>query len=145
MGSFYKLTCTELFQFTNILRNVNNTCVIRSIFVNEAYDCLYPCQWYFRIFMPRDRRSWGILFLSCLKFCNSVWNLLITFQPWVLKLWYSLWQDLSVGKNSFNLGVSNSSLKSLTLLITYQHLNVWFFIFHMNIPCNKIFLLVLNI
>ena len=45
---------------------------------------------------PRDRRSGGILFLSCLPFCHSVLlsetlTLLITFEHWVLELWYFTW------------------------------------------------------
>ena len=44
-------------------------------------------------FYAQDRRLGGILFLSCLSFCHSVLlsetlTLLITFEQWVLELWY---------------------------------------------------------
>ena len=45
------------------------------------------------ILCPQDQKSGGILFLSCLSFCHSVLlsetlTLLITFEQWVLELWY---------------------------------------------------------
>ena len=57
---------------------------------------------------PRDRRSGGILVLSCLSFCHSViltetLTLLITFEHWMLELWIFTWVDLSVGSIIFYL------------------------------------------
>ena len=50
---------------------------------------------------PRDRRSGGILFLSCLSSCHSVifsetLTLLITFEQWMLELWYFTWVFLVI-------------------------------------------------
>ena len=46
--------------------------------------------------MPLRPMIGGILFLSCLSFCHSIilsetFTLIITFEQWVLKLWYYTW------------------------------------------------------
>ena len=95
---------------------------------------------------PRDKRSGGILFLSCLSFCNSVFffetlTFLITFEQWVLELWYFTWVflvikrpfsgyyqflhcDLDLGgwpnlkKNNFNLAYNFWTVSAKVLLYT---------------------------
>ena len=64
-------------------------------------DCIFLC--------PRDRRSEGILFLSCLSFCHSV---ILSFCPllWNLNLANNFWTVIAIDV-----------------------------IFHMNIPCDKTF------
>ena len=63
---------------------------------------------------PRDRRSGGILFLSCLSFCNSI----LLYCP---RLW------------NFNFANNFWTVSARAL------------IFHMSIPFDKTFLLVLNL
>ena len=83
---------------------------------------------------PRDRRSWGILFLSCLSFCHSVLffetlTLLITFEQWVLELWYFTWifsvvRPFRGNHIFFNLWpwpwILTHFLKTLILLIIFE-------------------------
>ena len=110
-------------------------CVVNMLFL---INCFFLC--------PRDRRSGGILFLFCLSFCHSVLHpetlpLLITFEQWILELWYFTWIfpvirpfrgyhyflpcDLDLGVWPIFWTVSARAL-----------------IFYTNIPCDKTFLWV---
>ena len=80
-------------------------------------------------FMPPRSKIGGILFLSCLSLCNSVLiletlTLLITFEQWVLELWYFTWVFFSWVPLFFTLWPWPWSLtyflKTLTLLITLE-------------------------
>ena len=101
-------------------------------------------KWYV-VFMPR--RSRGILFLS---FSHSVLlseTLLVTFEQWVLELWYFTWifpvirpfhgfhyflpYDLHLGVWPF--------FENFNLANNFWSVSVTAFIFHMNIPCDKTF------
>ena len=107
---------------------------------------------WFIFFCPRDQRSGGILFLSCLSFCNSVLlsetlTLLITFEQWVLELWYFTWVFLVIrpsrGYHYFlscdlDLGVWPTYLK-LNLAYNFWTVSARALIFHMSITCDKTF------
>ena len=100
---------------------------------------------------PRSKIG-GILFLSCRSFCHSfllseTLTLLITFEQWVLKLWYFKWvffvtrpfHGILCDKNfpwvplCFTMWLWPWSLtcflKTLTLLITFEQwvLDLWYF------------------
>ena len=92
-------------------------------------------------FLCTRDRILGILFLSCQSFCHSIilsktLTLLITFEQWVLELWYFTWS-------------LTHFLKTLTLLITFEKwvpkllYSIWFFLvirpfrgFHFFVPCD---------
>ena len=113
---------------------------------------------------PRDRRSGGILFLSCLSFCHSVilsfcrsvflsetLTLLIIFEQWVLELWYFIWVFLVLrpfrGYHYFwrcDLDLC-SFFEIFNLAYYFWTVGARALIFHMSIPCDKTFSWVLNL
>ena len=89
---------------------------------------------------PRDRRSGGILCLSCLSFCHSLWNFNLAYNCWTVSaralifhmsipcdktfpwvpLFFTLWSWL------WSL---THFVKTFTLLITFEQwvLELWYF------------------
>ena len=118
----------------------------------------YQYQWYF--YAPEIEDQVHIVFVLSfiLSFCNSVINsgllsetltLLITFEQWVLELWFFTWVfpviRPFVGYHYFlpcdlDLGVWPINLPNNFWTVSAKAL-----IFHISIPCDKIFLLVLNL
>ena len=102
---------------------------------------------------PRDRRSGGILFLSCLSFRHSIilsetLTLLITFEQWVLALWYFKWVFLVIRPSRgyhyfFTLWPwprrMTHFFDKFNLAYNFWTVSARALIFHMSIPCDKSF------
>ena len=73
-------------------------------------------------------------------------SMLITFEQWVLELWYFLWWDLSVGTIIFYFVTLTLAFdpffETLTLLMNFEQwvLELWYFTWL--IPCDRTFLWV---
>ena len=117
------LLCTFTYQF--LLR--------MCIFINFYFNGFFLC--------PRDRR----LFLSCLSFCHHLktLTLLITFEQWVLELWYVTWVFLVIRPIIFypvTLTLEfDPFFENFNLANNFLTMSAKALIFHMSFPCDKTF------
>ena len=55
---------------------------------DPCHSYLFPSFWqlscHYLFLCPQDRRSGGILFLSCLSFCHPLWNFNIPYNFWTV-------------------------------------------------------------
>ena len=102
--------------------------------------------WRLIFLCPRDRRSGGILILSCLSFCHFVLlsetlTFLITFEQWVLERWYFIWVFLVIRPfhwyHCFLTCDLDPFFKNFNLANNFWTVSARALIFHMSIPCDK--------
>ena len=134
-------------QVKNVSHLIDTNILIELANLDINFHCVFLC--------PRDRRSGGgILFLSCLSFFHFVifllsetYTLLITFEQWVLELFfYFTWVFLVIrpfrGYHYFwhcdlDLGVWPFWGENFNLAYNFWTKEIRTFIFHMSIQWDK--------
>ena len=104
-----------------------------------------------QVLCPRDWRSGGILFLSCLLFCHSLWNFNLADNFWTesaraLIFHMNIPRDKTIIFYPVTLTLGfDPFFENFNLANNFWTVSARAFIFLMNIPSEKIFLLVLNL
>ena len=94
---------------------------------------------------PRDRRSGGILFLSCLSFCPPLWNFNLPNNFWTVSARALIFHMSILSVISLLLTLTlefDPFFENFNLANNFWTMSARALIFNMSIPCDEIFLWV---